>query len=216
MTVHDSVVPNIALADFIASLADNKQFLGRRYAEWCTSAPSLESAVAAAAMAQDEIGHARSLYPMLADISGDSPENEPETRTHFTHAQFLNTQFTSWTEFVSANFLFDTALSVGLEAAFESIHVGLAQRARRILEEEKLHWLYAEGWLRRLSSRGGAVQQDLQERLVIITPFAMAWFDLATLELVEDGILSRGSEDLRARFRLRVNPLLDVAGLHPL
>ena len=49
----------------LASLADNKYLLGRRYAEWCTGAPKLESAVAAAAMAQDELGHARSFYPLL-------------------------------------------------------------------------------------------------------------------------------------------------------
>ena len=40
----------------LSSLADNKYVLGRRYAEWCTGAPMLESAVAAAAMAQDELG----------------------------------------------------------------------------------------------------------------------------------------------------------------
>ena len=49
----------------LRSLADNKYVLGRRYAEWCTGAPMLESAVAAAAMAQDELGHARSFYPLL-------------------------------------------------------------------------------------------------------------------------------------------------------
>ena len=49
----------------LSSLADNKYMLGRRYAEWCTGAPMLESAVAAAAMAQDELGHARSFYPLL-------------------------------------------------------------------------------------------------------------------------------------------------------
>ena len=49
----------------LSSLADNKYVLGRRYAEWCTGAPMLESAVAAAAMAQDELGHARSFYPLL-------------------------------------------------------------------------------------------------------------------------------------------------------
>ena len=46
--------------ELLSSLADNKYVLGRRYAEWCTGAPMLESAVAAAAMAQDELGHARS------------------------------------------------------------------------------------------------------------------------------------------------------------
>src|SRR5579884_642730 len=106
-----------ALFPLIQTLADNKYFLGQRYAEWCTAAPALEAAVAAAAMAQDEIGHARSLYPLLRDIVGESPEVEPETRTRFTHAPFLGEAFTSWTDFVATNFLFDTALTVTLEAA---------------------------------------------------------------------------------------------------
>src|SRR5690349_20162678 len=54
-----------ALYRLLSSLADNKYVLGRRYAEWCTGAPLLEAAVAAAAMAQDELGHARSFYPLL-------------------------------------------------------------------------------------------------------------------------------------------------------
>ena len=53
------------MASLVGSLADNKAALGRRYAEWAVSAPTLESAVAAAAMAQDELGHARSTYPVL-------------------------------------------------------------------------------------------------------------------------------------------------------
>ena len=54
-----------AMVSLVGSLADNKAALGRRYAEWAVSAPTLESAVAAAAMAQDELGHSRSTYPVL-------------------------------------------------------------------------------------------------------------------------------------------------------
>src|SRR5689334_4185036 len=100
-------------------------------------------------MAQAEIGHARSLYPLLQDIAGASPETEAETRTGFLNAQFLNAPFETWTDFVAANFLFDTALSVLLESALTSSVTDLASRARRMLEEEPLHWLHGEGWTRR-------------------------------------------------------------------
>ena len=40
------------MISLIGSLADNKGALGRRYGEWAVSAPTIESAVAAAAMAQ--------------------------------------------------------------------------------------------------------------------------------------------------------------------
>ena len=61
-----------AMASLVGSLADNKAALGRRYAEWAVSAPTLESAVAAAAMAQDELGHARSTYPVLKALGAEA------------------------------------------------------------------------------------------------------------------------------------------------
>jgi phenylacetate-CoA oxygenase PaaI subunit len=205
------------LQNLISRLADNKYFLGRRYAEWCTAAPTLESAVAAAAMAQDEIGHARSLYPLLKDLSGDGSEHdaerEPEIRTLFVNAGFLDRAFESWTDFIAANFLFDTALTTLLEAATDSSFTPLAQRARRILEEEPLHWLHAEGWTRRLAASGGAVRPSFSASLANVRPEALGWFDVADRDLVASEVLDRGDEELRKAFRLRVNAVLAPAGL---
>lgn len=204
-----------ALVKLVASLADNKLFLGRRYAEWCTAAPTLESAVAAASMAQDEIGHARSLYPLLRDVAGVSPETEAETRTRFTNVPFLNDSFSGWTDFVGANFLFDTAMSVLLESARSSSFNDLANRARRMLEEEPLHWLHGEGWTRRLAARGPGVNQAMQKSFAKIAPDSLAWLEVADASLVGDGVLATGVEDLRGHFRGRVNPILSSAGLPP-
>jgi len=41
----------MSLGELILSLADNKQLLGLRYAEWATRAPSLEADIASAARA---------------------------------------------------------------------------------------------------------------------------------------------------------------------
>ena len=62
------------MISLVGSLADNKAALGRRYAEWAISAPTLESAVAAAAMAQDELGHARSTYPVLKALGVETTD----------------------------------------------------------------------------------------------------------------------------------------------
>src|SRR5215211_1956398 len=69
-----------ALYALLSTLADNKYVLGRRYVEWCTGAPMLESAVAAAAMAQDELGHARSFYPLLRGFPEASEADTMEER----------------------------------------------------------------------------------------------------------------------------------------
>ncbi len=199
----------------VAGLADNKYFLGLRYAEWCTAAPTLESAVAAASMAQDEIGHARSLYPLLRDLIGASPESEPETRTAFTAIGPLSTAFNGWTDFVAANFIFDTAMSTLLGAARASASNDLASRARRILEEEQLHWLHAEGWVRRLARNGPGVRRALESSLNQIVPESLTWLDLAGENLVANGILDTGAEQLRSRLRTRVNAVLIPASLRP-
>ena len=209
----EGVASSTALAALVSGLADNTLFLGRRHAEWCTAAPTLESAVAAAAMAQDEIGHARSLYPLLRDVVGASSEVEPETRTEFAHARFLGEPFHGWCDFVAANFLFDTAVTVLLESAQHSSLRGLAQRARRMVEEERLHWLHGEGWTRRLAGKGTGVRRQLSDSFTSTAPDALAWFDLADQSLVDERVLESAAEELRDRYRDRVNPILTLARL---
>src|SRR6266542_5179242 len=69
-------IDDAALFAVLSSLADNKQAIGRRYAYWSNGAPALEAAVAAAAMTQDELGHTRTLYPLLEDFV--QAEQEPQ------------------------------------------------------------------------------------------------------------------------------------------
>ena len=207
------VATSSPVIDLIAALADNKLFLGRRYAEWCTGAPTLEAAVAAASMAQDEIGHARSFYPLLQDLAGASGETEPETRTQFTNVAMLNESFESWPDFVAANLLLDTALTVLLEAAGRSSLASLAQRARRILEEEPLHWLHGQGWTRRLAAIGPGVRRALIDSLAATMPHSRQIFGCAVDDLVDLGVLDASEPDLVSRFEDRVQPVMRSAGL---
>src|SRR5215831_921823 len=138
----DTTSPAAREAQFslVARLADNKYFLGRHYAEWCSGAPTLESAVAAAAMAQDELGHARALYPLLRALDPTAgPENEPETRTHFLNIAVLDQPFADWADFVAANFLVDGAVTELFQAATNSSYEALAGRSRKALQEEQMH-----------------------------------------------------------------------------
>jgi phenylacetate-CoA oxygenase PaaI subunit len=214
--VTQQAVADSALQHLVEALADNKQMLGRRYAEWCTAAPTLESAVAAAAMAQDEIGHARSFYPLLEDVAGKTPETDPETRTHHVHAAFLSHPFEGWTDFIAANFLFDTALTVLLDAARESSFGPLAQRARRIHEEEALHWLHGEGWVRRLATRGEGVRRALAASCDRVRQDCLGLFDVVSQDLVVERVVEAGTEELRSRLRDRVGGALRESGLQQL
>lgn len=196
----------------VARLADNKQVLGRHYAEWCSGAPTLESAVAAAAMAQDELGHARALYPLLRTLASQaSPENDPETRTHFSNLSFLDRSFGGWEDFVAANFLIDNALSIIFDAAKASSYEPLAGRSRKVLQEERMHAQHAEAWVRRLAREGGAVRAACESSLRRAWAETLCWFGP---EGVNDDPLSRthvldaSPDELRARFLAVVGPTI--------
>jgi ring-1,2-phenylacetyl-CoA epoxidase subunit PaaC len=198
----------------LSSLADNKYLLGRRYAEWCTGAPMLESAVAAAAMAQDELGHARSFYPLLRGFSpsAEFAMEEKGWQERATSAmRCLDTRFETWADFVAANLVVDTALTVLLEAAIHSPYEPLRQRARKIQQEESGHWVHASGWLRRLS---GSV---LAPALAEVWDHAFTWFgmddDPVVGSLAACGLLADPPKALRHRLRARLEPVLDETGL---
>src|SRR5262249_20540528 len=161
-----------ALSALLSTLADNKYLLGRRYAEWCTGAPLLEAAVAAAAMAQDELGHARSFYPLLRAFPEASAATSMEERgwqgRATSAAACLDARFPSWSEFLPPNFLVDTASTTLPAAAAESWHEPLRQRARKIVSEERAHWVHAHGWTRRLAA-------DARTRPLLEQALAVRW-----------------------------------------
>lgn len=212
-----------ALFALVARLADNKYYLGRNYAEWCSGAPTLESAVAAAAMAQDELGHARALYPLLKTLAPEpGPELEPETRTSFLRLSLLDQPFGDWMDFVAANFLTDTALTVIFEAAQSSTYEPLAGRSRKVLQEEQLHAIHGDAWVRRLAEQGGAVREACEAALRRNWDETLCWFgpagsgsDSETPEpLSAGGILNADPDTLRARFLARVAPRLTAERLN--
>jgi len=205
-----------AIFGLIARLADNKYFLGRRYAEWCSSAPTLESSVAAAAMAQDELGHARALYPVLRTLAPDAgPEVDPETRAHFHNLAFLDGAFDGWQDFVAANFLVDTALTVIFEAGQGSSFEPLAGRSRKVLQEERTHALHGEAWVRRLARAGDEVRAALEASLRRAWAETLCWFGPRGKgdPLAEAGVLDAAPDELRERFLAKVAPTIAAAKL---
>ncbi|MGH2514152.1 MAG: 1,2-phenylacetyl-CoA epoxidase subunit PaaC [Ktedonobacterales bacterium] len=200
-----------ALFHLVARLADNKFFLGRNYAEWCSGAPTLESAVAAAAMAQDELGHARALYPLLKTLAPNAgPEVEPETRTAFLRLSLLDEPFGDWMDFVAANVLTDNALTVIFEAAQSSTYEPLAGRSRKVLQEEQLHATNGDAWVRRLAQEGGAVRAACEAALRRNWDETLCWFgpEGKASPLSSEGILDADPDALRARFLAKVGPVL--------
>jgi phenylacetate-CoA oxygenase PaaI subunit len=214
------VAARAPLYALLSSLADNKFVLGKQYVAWCTGAPILESAIAAAAMAQDEMGHARSLYPLLRGFPEATDEATREAEGWASRPTSalacLDEPFESWVEFVAANFVVDTALTVLFEAATESGYEPLGQRARKIVQEEAYHWTHALGWLQRLAA-DPRQRPHLAAALASVWDDAFAWYgpsdDPVISTLWRRRLLAAGPNTRRAHLRDRLRPGLEQAGL---
>jgi phenylacetate-CoA oxygenase PaaI subunit len=204
----------------LSSLADNKFVLGKRYVEWCTGAPLLESAIASAAMAQDEMGHARSIYPLLRgfpEVTEEAALENEGWQTRRTSAMAcIDQPFEAWVQFVAANFAVDTALTILFESATESWYEPLGQRARKITQEESGHWVHGRSWLLRLAGEE-AHRPTLAACLEAVWDDALTWYgqedDPVLAPLHQAQLIAAGPEQLRERLLARLTPDLQEAGL---
>ena len=213
-------IDNAALFAVLASLADNKQLLGRRYAHWSNGAPSLEAAVAAAAMTQDELGHTRTLYPLLEQFAqgqANPIQLDPMTRDACCALAALDHEFSGWADFIAANFLLDSALTTFFAAAQDSSYEPLRVRARKVVQEERIHFMHAEGWVARLANAGGAVRKNLVAALDRWWDETLCWFgpddDPTMRRLYDDGMLDAPPDTLRSRYLAVIMPTLQRVGL---
>jgi 1,2-phenylacetyl-CoA epoxidase catalytic subunit len=199
------------MISLIGSLADNKSALGRRYGEWAVSAPTIESAVAAAAMAQDELGHARSTYPVLAKL-GVSREDEGLAAGH--PLWVIESELPDWASVIAANLVVDGILTTFVATARDSAIEPLAQRARKILQEEGAHRVHAEAWLKRMCGAGAGDRTLLLRRIGEMWVQAARWpgpaDDPGYAAAVAAGMLSEGPAAVRRRVRGWLSPLLSA------
>lgn len=200
----------VALGDLVAALAESKKLLGVRYGEWVTQAPTMEASVAASAMAQDELGHARVLYGLLDEARGEKMRDDTGWEVMGTHLSLLERPFLNWMEFVACNALVDPALTVVVEAATDSRYVGLRQRTRKMIEEERFHTLHGRTWFRRLAAASPAVRDGLEAATSRVLPEILCWFGPAgDLRLLwESGLLDADGDALRFRYLQDVVPVL--------
>ena len=203
-----------ALADWLMAMSDTKHLLGLRYAEWCTGAPELEADIAASAMAQFELGHARVLRGVLGDLPEDprGPTRDTDPAAWCSIAS-LDTPFADWTELVAANALVDTLLTVNLHSAMDGAYRPLTQRLRKVLAEEEYHGVHGAAWIGRLAGGPDATAARLQEVLDEVWADCLAWFGPETGngldELRAAGVLADDAAGLRDRYVAAVSPMFE-------
>jgi 1,2-phenylacetyl-CoA epoxidase catalytic subunit len=202
------------MISLIGSLADNKSALGRRYGEWAVSAPTIESAVAAAAMAQDELGHARSTYPVLAKLGVERDDAGLDAGHPLA---VIAQELPDWASVIAANLVVDGVLTTFVASARDSSIEPLAQRARKILQEEGAHKIHAEAWARRIVRVGGSDLDLLRTRVSKMWASAARWpgpdDDPGYREAMEAGMVGSSPASVRAQVRDWLTPLVPGVSL---
>ena len=206
-----------ALAELVLSVADDEFVIGFWDSEWTGIAPMLEEDVATSSVAQDEIGHAKALYELLAELTGADADAIAFGRDAdgFRHAAILNHARGDWAFSIARRYLYETADAVRLAALARSAYEPLAQLTGKMRREETYHLLHADAWLRRLADGAPEGRERLADALHALWADAQAIFSPLPQEvlLVGAGLLPEPMDSLRAAWLAQVRPMLEpIAG----
>ncbi len=127
-------------------------------------------------LAQDELGHARALYELLAEVVADGRDADAiaydRPPTGYYHARLLDHPRGDWAQTIARRYLYDTADAVRLEALAESSFAPLAALVGKIRREERYHLMHVSTWLERLAGAGGESRRRLLDALERLGPDA--------------------------------------------
>jgi 1,2-phenylacetyl-CoA epoxidase catalytic subunit len=158
--------------------------------------------------AQDEFGHARSTYPVLAKL-GVEREDSGLDAGH--PLRVISRELPDWASFIAANLVVDGVLTTFVASARNSSIEPLAQRARKILQEEGAHKVHAEAWSRRFATAGGRDMALLRRRIDEMWVQAARWpgpDDHPGYREAIAGMVDCGPAAIRGRVRDWLDPLV--------
>jgi 1,2-phenylacetyl-CoA epoxidase catalytic subunit len=208
-TSRDAVTAGIA--NLLGVVADNKYFLGRWLSQWAVGAPGLESAVAAAGIAQGHLGQARTLYPLVDDMLAGGFSSPDEGRTRHYCMSALDEPFATWAQAVATMYLVDPALDVVLRVV-DPPGDELRRRVVRVLEESRFNATFARSRLVELTERWEHGRSHLDGTLRRIMPEALCWFgppgEQGVTVLLDAGVLRADGEQMRTLYLDTVAPTL--------
>jgi ring-1,2-phenylacetyl-CoA epoxidase subunit PaaC len=202
-----------ALDGLLLSMADDEFVIGFSDSEWTGIAPILEEDIAMSSLAKDELGHARALYELLAELRADGRpadaiayDREP---ADYRHARLLDHGRGDWAMTIARRYVYDTADGTRLEGLANSSFAPLRELVDKIRREERYHVMHATTWLERLARRGGEPRDRLLAALIELAPDAATVFTPLDGEalLVEAGMLGETMAALEARWRATITPV---------
>jgi ring-1,2-phenylacetyl-CoA epoxidase subunit PaaC len=136
----------------LLEIADDELILGWRDSEWTGIAPLLEEDVAFSSIAQNEIGHARALYELVARDRGTTADELAFDRApgEYRCARIVELRLLDWEKTIARHYLYEEADAGRLEELKQSGDAEVAGLAAKIDREEAYHRMHAQMWFDRL------------------------------------------------------------------
>ena len=189
-------MPERSQAERLLEIADDELVLGWRDSEWTGVAPFLEEDVAFSSIAQNEIGHARALYELVARELGTTTDalaldRQPDD---YRCVPLVELRRLEWARTIARHWLYELADEIRIGALKASDHPDVAGLAAKIDREEAYHRMHAEMWIDRLLATADG-RARLQEAIEELWPYALGVLD----------------DELRAAFVDRVRARLPFA-----
>jgi ring-1,2-phenylacetyl-CoA epoxidase subunit PaaC len=136
----------------LLEIADDELILGWRDSEWTGIAPFLEEDVAFSSIAQNEIGHARALYELVARERGTTADELAFDRPpeEYRCSTLVERRLLDWEKTIARHYLYELADAQRFEQLRESDDSEVAGLAAKIDREEAYHRMHAQMWFDRL------------------------------------------------------------------
>ncbi len=153
----------------LLGLADDELVLGWRDSEWTGIAPMLEEDVAFSSIAQNEIGHARAVFELVAGPEGDADalafDRKPE---EYRCAPLVELHLLDWARTIARRWLYEVADEIRITALKDDPDPAVAGLAAKIDREEAYHRMHAELWHARLRD-----EPRFREAVAELWPYAL-------------------------------------------
>jgi ring-1,2-phenylacetyl-CoA epoxidase subunit PaaC len=207
-----------ALSELLFTMADDEFVSGFTDSEWTGIAPLLEEDVAISSISQDELGHARALYQLLADVVADGRDEDAlaydRSPDEYRHCRLLDHPRGDWADTIARRFFYELAD----EARLASIGPGyrpLSELVDKLRREERYHRMHVLAWLDRLARGGAEPRRRLEAALLaqgIDAPTVFTPLE-GEAELMEAGILTRSMAQAEAAWRADLTTAMVPLGL---
>src|SRR3954454_1573972 len=152
----------------LLEIADDELILGWRDSEWTGIAPLLEEDVAFSSIAQNEIGHARALYELVARAQGTTADELAFDRApaEYRCSRLVELRLLDWEKTIARHYLYEQADAERLAQLVQSDDAAVAGLAGKIDREEAHPPLRAQMWFDRLrhEPRSRPALYELQPR----------------------------------------------------